>query len=131
MMVKLHQFCIMSAPTTAQYAAIEALRNGDADIAMMRGEYDRRRKYLLEGLRELGLSCFEPRGAFYAFPSIQSTGLSSEEFCERFLMEKSVAVIPGTAFGEGGEGFVRICYASSIERITEALSRMREFLKTI
>ncbi|MBR6259125.1 MAG: aminotransferase class I/II-fold pyridoxal phosphate-dependent enzyme [Oscillospiraceae bacterium] len=130
-MYKIHQYCLMCAPTVSQYAAIEALRNGDADIAMMRGEYDRRRKYLLEGLRELGLSCFEPRGAFYAFPSIQSTGLSSEEFCERFLMEKSVAVIPGTAFGKGGEGFVRICYASSIERITEALSRMREFLKTI
>ena len=130
-MLKIHQYCIMCAPTTSQYAAIEALRGGDRDIEMMRSEYDRRRRYLLDGLREMGLECFEPKGAFYMFPSIKSTGLTSEEFCERFLLEHSVAVIPGGAFGSGGEGFVRMCYASSIENLTEAMNRLKIFLASL
>jgi len=130
-MHKIHQYCLMCAPTVSQYAAIEALRNGDRDIEMMREEYDRRRRYLVDGLNELGLPCFEPKGAFYAFPSIAGTGLTSEDFCERLLMEKSVAVIPGTAFGDGGEGFVRVCYASSVERLSEALLRLKQFLLSI
>lgn len=127
-MVKLHQFGIMSAPTTSQYAAVEAMREGDRDIQHMREEYDRRRRYLVENLNRIGLSCFEPKGAFYVFPSIQSTGLTSEVFCERFLREERVAVIPGSAFGPGGEGFVRICYASSMKDIAEAIRRMDNFL---
>ena len=130
-MLKLHQFGIMSAPTTSQYAAIEAMRNGDSDIERMRDEYDGRRRYLVEGLRRIGLPCFEPRGAFYVFPDIRSTGLSSEEFCERFLMEEKVAVIAGNAFGEGGEGFVRCCYATSMKDIAEALTRMDNFLTNL
>ena len=130
-MTKLHQFGIMSAPTTSQYAAIEAMRNGDPDIEHMREEYDRRRRYLVENLNRIGLSCFEPKGAFYVFPDIRSTGLSSEEFCERFLMEEKVAVIPGTAFGPGGEGFVRACYAASMKDIAEAVSRMDNFLQNL
>ena len=122
-MTKLHQFGIMSAPTTSQYAAIEAMRNGDREIQHMREEYDSRRRYLVENLNRIGLTCFEPKGAFYVFPCIRSTGLSSEEFCERFLMEEKVAVIPGTAFGAGGEGFVRACYASSMRDLAEAVSR--------
>lgn len=106
-LTKLHQFGIMSAPTVSQYAAIEAMRNGDRDIEHMREEYDSRRRYLVENLRRIGLSCFEPKGAFYVFPDIRSTGLTSNEFCERFLREERVAVIPGSAFGPGGEGFVR------------------------
>ena len=127
-MVKLHQFAIMCAPTMSQYAAVEAMKEGDCDIEMMRDDYDRRRKLLVRGLREAGLSCYEPRGAFYVFPSIQSTGLSSEEFCEQFLLDQRVAAIPGTAFGEGGEGFVRMCYATSVAELTEALERLRRFL---
>ena len=130
-MTKLHQFGIMSAPTVSQYAAIEAMRNGDKDIEHMREEYDRRRRYLVENLNRIGLSCFEPKGAFYVFPDIRSTGLSSEEFCERFLMEEKVAVIPGTAFGPGGEGFVRACYAASMKDIAEAVSRMDNFLQNL
>lgn len=130
-MLKLHQFGIMSAPTTSQYAAIEAMRNGDADIERMRDEYDGRRRYLVEGLRRIGLPCFEPRGAFYVFPDIRPTGLSSEEFCERFLMEEKVAVIAGNAFGPGGEGFVRCCYATSMKDIAEALTRMDNFLNNL
>ena len=130
-MLKIHQYAIMSAPTTSQYAAIEAVTEGDGDIEEMRADYDYRRRYMLDGLRQLGLSCFEPRGAFYMFPCIKSTGLSSEEFCERFLLEKKVAVIPGTAFGAGGEGFVRMCYCSSIANISEALRRMDAFLKSL
>ncbi len=130
-MLKIHQYGIMSAPTTSQYAAVEALKNGDGDIEMMRDSYDRRRRLLLKGLRDLGLECFEPRGAFYMFPSIKSSGLSSDEFCTRFLREEKVAVIPGTAFGEGGEGFVRICYASSVQNIETALERMDGFLKRL
>ena len=130
-MTKLHQFGIMSAPTTSQYAAVEAMRNGDKDIAHMREEYDRRRRYLVENLNRIGLSCFEPKGAFYVFPDIRSTGLSSEEFCERFLLEEKVAVIPGSAFGPGGEGFVRACYAASMKDIAESITRMDNFLTNL
>lgn len=130
-MLKLHQFGIMSAPTVSQYAAIEAMRNGDVDIEKMRDEYDGRRRYLVEGLRRIGLPCFEPKGAFYVFPDIRSTGLSSDDFCERFLMEEKVAVISGSAFGPGGEGFVRCCYATSMKDIAEALTRMDNFLTNL
>ena len=127
-MVKIHQFGIMSAPATSQYAAIEAMRSGDRDIMTMRAEYDRRRRFLVHALREAGLECYEPRGAFYVFPCIRSTGLSSEEFCERFLRSQRVAVIPGSAFGPGGEGFVRMCYAASMEDLAEAMRRLKAFL---
>ena len=130
-MLKLHQFGIMSAPTTSQYAAIEAMRNGDGDIEKMRDEYDGRRRYLVEGLRRIGLPCFEPKGAFYVFPDIRPSGLSSDEFCERFLMEEKVAVISGSAFGPGGEGFVRCCYATGMRDIAEALTRMDNFLTNL
>ena len=130
-MTKLHQFGIMSAPTTSQYAAIEAMRNGDGDIEKMRDEYDGRRRYLVEGLRRIGLPCFEPKGAFYVFPDIRPSGLSSDEFCERFLMEEKVAVISGSAFGPGGEGFVRCCYATGMRDIAEALTRMDNFLTNL
>ncbi|MBQ3132794.1 MAG: aminotransferase class I/II-fold pyridoxal phosphate-dependent enzyme [Clostridia bacterium] len=128
-MLKLHQYGIMSSPTTAQYAAIEALKNADEDVAAMRAEYDRRRRLIVDGLREIGMPCFEPEGAFYVFPSVQMTGLTSEEFCRRLLEEKRVAVVPGTAFGECGEGFVRISYCYSVDHIREALRRMDEFLE--
>ncbi len=130
-MTKLHQYGIMSAPTNSQYAAIEAMDNGDGDIDAMREEYDGRRRYLVDGFRKLGLSCFEPRGAFYTFPCIRSTGLSSEEFCDRFLAAEHVAVIPGSAFGPGGEGFVRACYAASMKDLGEALTRLERFLKSL
>ncbi len=130
-MLKLHQFGIMSAPTMSQYAAVEAMRSGDGDIEKMRDEYDGRRRYLVEGLRRIGLPCFEPRGAFYVFPDIRGTGLSSDDFCERFLMEEKVAVISGAAFGPGGEGFVRCCYATSMRDISEALTRMDNFLTNL
>lgn len=128
-MIKVHQFGIMSAPTTAQYAAIEALRHGDEDIAVMRKEYDMRRRYILDGFNKLGLTCFEPKGAFYVFPCIRSTGLSSEEFCTKLLEEQRVAVVPGNAFGSSGEGFVRVSYAYSINNIEKALDRIARFLK--
>ncbi len=127
-MLKIHQYGIMSAPTMSQYAAIDALKDGDVDIERMKESYDHRRKLILKGLRDMGLECFEPRGAFYIFPSIKSTGLTSDEFCTRFLQEERVAVIPGTAFGENGEGFIRISYASSVENIETALERMRNFI---
>lgn len=130
-MMKLHQFAIMCAPTTSQYAAIQAMNNGDADIEAMRDEYDGRRRFLVDGFRRLGLSCFEPRGAFYTFPCIKSTGLTSEEFCDRFLAQERVAVIPGSAFGPGGEGYVRACYAASMHDLDEALNRLERFLKTL
>ena len=130
-MTKLHQFGIMSAPTTSQYAAIEAMRSGDEDIAHMREEYDSRRRYLVENLNRIGLDCFEPKGAFYVFPCIRSSGLSSDEFCERFLREEKVAVIPGTAFGPGGEGYVRACYATSMRDLTESISRLDNFLQNL
>lgn len=130
-MIKIHQYLIMSAPTTSQYAAIEAMREGDKDVEMMRNEYNYRRRYLLDELRKMGLDAFEAKGAFYVFPCIKSTGLTSEEFCERLLMEQSVAVIPGNAFGDCGEGFVRMCYATSLEQIKEALRRMKAFLENL
>ena len=130
-MLKLHQFGIMSAPTTAQFAAIEAMRNGDDDVAMMRAEYNRRRRYLTSGLRALGMPCFEPEGAFYAFPNVSGFGLSSEEFCERLLTEYDVAIVPGGAFGACGEGFARISYAYSVEHISKALDRMEAFVKEL
>lgn len=129
MMTKLHQFALMSAPTTAQYAAIEAMNNGDEDVAMMRSDYDSRRRFVVSELRSMGLTCFEPEGAFYVFPSVAVTGLSSEEFCRRLLMEKHVAVVPGPAFGDCGEGFVRISYCYSIRHLTEAMKRIRQFVK--
>lgn len=127
--IKLHQYGIMSAPTTSQYAAIEAMRYGDEDIAAMRTEYDGRRRFLLDGFRSIGLECFEPKGAFYMFPCIRSSGLSSDEFCTRFLQAEEVAIIPGNAFGPGGEGFARACYAASIQDLTTALERLEHFLK--
>ena len=128
---KIHQYAIMCAPTTSQYAAIEALRNGDEDIARMREEYDMRRRIIVDGFNKLGLTCREPLGAFYAFPCISSTGLSSEEFCEKLLYSKGVAIVPGTAFGKGGEGFVRASYCYSIDHIKIALERIGEFLKEL
>ncbi len=130
-MTKIHQYGIMSAPTTAQYAAIEALRNGDEDISVMREEYDERRRLIVKGFNDMGLDCFEPEGAFYAFPCIKSTGLSSSDFCEKLLLGHKVAVIPGTAFGDSGEGFIRCSYAYSVANICEALNRIEAFVKEI
>ena len=127
-MLKIHQYAIMCAPTTSQEAAVEALRGCDEEVLRMREEYDDRRRIIVKGFRELGLECHEPKGAFYAFPCIKSTGLSSEEFCEALLTSKRVALVPGTAFGESGEGFIRASYCYSIEHIKEALSRVKEFL---
>jgi aminotransferase len=128
-MYKIHQYAIMCSPTTAQYAGIEALRNSDEDVGEMVAEYNRRRRVMVDGYRKAGLECFEPLGAFYVFPCIISTGLSSSEFSERLLMEEKVAVVPGTAFGECGEGYVRSCYASSMEKIVEAMKRIQRFVK--
>lgn len=128
-MTKVHQYAIMSAPTMAQYAAIEALKNGDDDIEMMRGEYDMRRNVMVKGFNDMGLECFEPKGAFYTFPCIKSTGLSSEDFCEKLLYDKKVAVVPGSAFGSSGNGFIRCSYAYSIDNINEALNRIEAFVK--
>lgn len=130
-MTLIHQYGIMSAPTTSQYAAIEALNNGDDDIEVMRREYDIRRKRILEGLRNMGLPCFEPFGAFYIFPDISQFGLSSDEFCERLLREERLAVVPGSAFGDSGEGFLRISYAYSVENIDLALLRLEKFIKKL
>ena len=131
LMTKLHQFAIMSAPTMSQYAAIEAMKNGDDDIAYMREQYDMRRRLIVDGLNSMGLKCFEPEGAFYVFPSVKSTGLTSQEFCERLIYSKQVAVVPGDAFGDCGEGFVRISYCYSTKHIIEALERMEAFLKEL
>ncbi len=128
-MLKLHQFAIMCGPTTSQYAALEALRAGDADVQHMRTAYDERRRYLVNRFRELGMDCFEPYGAFYVFPSIRRFGMSSEEFANRLLQEEKVAVVPGTAFGDCGEGFLRISYAYSIQDLKKALDRIEEFVK--
>lgn len=128
---KIHQYAIMCAPTISQYAAVEALKNGDDEIRKMREEYDRRRRLIVSGFNKLGLTCREPKGAFYAFPCIKSTGLSSEEFCERLLESKRVAVVPGTAFGKGGEGFVRASYCYSTEHIIKALERIEEFINEL
>ena len=127
-MTKIHQSCIMSAPTTSQYAAITALRQCDDQIEMMRDEYNRRRRYVVKALNDMGLTCFEPRGAFYVFPSIQISGLTSSEFCEQLLWEKEVAIIPGSAFGASGEGYARISYAYSVDHLQTAMKRIREFL---
>ena len=127
-MTKIHQSCIMSAPTTSQYAAVTALRQCDDQIEMMRDEYNRRRRYVVKALNDMGLTCFEPRGAFYVFPSIQISGLTSSEFCERLLREKEVAIIPGSAFGASGEGYARISYAYSVDHLQIAMKRIREFL---
>ena len=128
-MTKLHQYAIMSAPTNSQYAAIEALRNGDEDVQDMLREYDARRRFIVDGFNKLGLTCFEPNGAFYVFPCINSSGLTSDEFCEKLLYSKKVAVVPGNAFGDCGEGFIRVSYCYSISHIKEALKRIGEFLE--
>jgi aminotransferase len=130
-MTKIHQYILMCAPTTAQYAGIEALRKGGPDVLAMRKEYDARRRFMLKELREMGIDCFEARGAFYLFPSIKRFGLTSEEFCGRLLHEKRLAVVPGTAFGDSGEGHIRCSYAYSIDNIKEALSRLRDFIKSL
>lgn len=130
-MLKIHQFAIMCAPTTSQYAAVEALRNGDEDVAMMREEYNGRRRYVLEQFKEMGLSCFEPFGAFYAFPCIKDLGMTSDEFATKLLQTKKVAVVPGTAFGACGEGFLRISYAYSLDDLRIALDRVAEFVTEI
>ena len=128
---KIHQYAIMSAPTTAQYAAIEALRHGDAAVQAMYEEYDMRRRLIVSGFNRIGLTCREPKGAFYAFPCIRATGMTSDEFCENLLYSQKVAVVPGTAFGAGGEGFIRASYCYSTEHIKEALSRIQRFLDEI
>lgn len=130
-MLKIHQFAIMCAPTTSQYAAVEALRNGDEDVAIMREEYNGRRRYVLERFKEMGLSCFEPFGAFYAFPCIKDLGMTSDEFATKLLQTKKVAVVPGTAFGACGEGFLRISYAYSLDDLRIALDRVAEFVTEI
>lgn len=130
-MVKIHQFAIMCAPTTSQYAAVEALKNGDEDVRIMREEYNHRRRYLLNEFKRLGLPCFEPFGAFYVFPSIKKFGMSSDEFCTRLLKEEKLAVVPGTAFGDCGEGFIRISYAYSLDNLKKAMERLERFLKKI
>ncbi len=130
-MTKIHQFAIMCAPTTSQYAAVEALRNGDEDVARMCASYNQRRRYVMSRLHDMGIQCFEPYGAFYAFPSIARFGLTSDEFASRFLQEEKVAIVPGTAFGDCGEGFLRLSYAYSLERLKEALNRMERFVKKL
>lgn len=130
-MHKIHQYAIMCAPTTSQLAAIEALKHGDPDIEMMANEYNRRRKYILDGLRKMGIDTFEAEGAFYVFPRIGKFGLSSDDFCQKLLDEKGVAIVPGNAFGDCGEGYARISYAYSVEHITEALKRMNEFIQEL
>ncbi len=127
-MLKIHQFAIMCAPTTSQYAAVEALRNGEEDVRQMREAYNQRRRYLLYAFQEMGLECFEPFGAFYVFPCIKEFGMTSEEFADRFLREEKVAVVPGTAFGACGEGFVRISYAYSLENLKVAIGKLKEFV---
>ena len=130
-MIKIHQFCIMCAPTNSQYAAVEALKNGDKDVELMRESYNQRRRYLLHAFEEMGLECFEPFGAFYIFPSIKKFGMTSDEFATRLLQEEKVAVVPGTAFGSCGEGFLRISYAYSLENLKEALGRLARFIERL
>jgi len=130
-MVKLHQFAIMCAPTTSQYAGLEALRAGDHDIEMMRESYNQRRRFVVNALNEMGLHCFEPFGAFYVFPSIKSLNMTSDEFATRLLESQKLAVVPGTAFGECGEGFIRISYAYSLAELKEALNRIKIFIGEI
>ena len=131
MPAKIHQYAIMCAPTNSQYAAVEALRNGDEDVARMREAYDQRRRYLMHVFKEIGLSCFEPFGAFYVFPSIREFGMTSEDFASRFLAEEKVAVVPGTAFGACGEGFLRISYAYSLEDLKRAIERLARFVEKL
>lgn len=128
-MIKIHQFAIMCAPSTSQYAAVEAMRNGDTDVTVMCKSYNQRRRLMVDHFRKMGLSCFEPEGAFYVFPCIQSTGMTSEAFCEKLLREEKVAVVPGTAFGDSGEGFIRCSYAYSVDALKEALTRIERFVK--
>ena len=130
-MTKIHQFAIMCAPTTSQYAAIEALKNGDNDVKEMRQAYNQRRRYLMKRFKDIGLECFEPFGAFYVFPCIKEFGMTSEEFATRFLREEKVAAVPGTAFGQSGEGFLRISYAYSMENLKEAINRLENFVKKL
>ncbi|MDE7019166.1 MAG: aminotransferase class I/II-fold pyridoxal phosphate-dependent enzyme [Lachnospiraceae bacterium] len=130
-MLKIHQFAIMCAPTTSQYAAVEALRNGDEDVEQMRESYNQRRRYLMHAFKEMGLECFEPFGAFYVFPCIKEFGLTSDEFATRFLQEEKVAIVPGTAFGDCGEGFLRVSYAASLENIKIAMRRLSEFIERL
>ena len=130
-MTKIHQFAIMAAPTTSQYAAVEAMNNGDDDVDLMRKSYNQRRRFVLQKFKDMGLSCFEPEGAFYTFPCIKEFGMSSDEFASRFLKEEKVAVVPGTAFGDCGEGFLRISYAYSIEELKEALGRLERFVNRL
>lgn len=130
-MLKIHQYAIMCAPTMSQFAAIEAMKNGDEDVAMMRAEYNRRRRYLVGGLRGIGIDCFDPEGAFYVYPNISGYGMTSEQFCERLLNETGVAIVPGSAFGDCGEGFARISYAYSVEHIAKALDRLEKFVKSL
>ncbi|EES51292.1 aminotransferase class I/II-fold pyridoxal phosphate-dependent enzyme [Clostridium botulinum] len=130
-MKKIHQYAIMCSPTTAQYAAIEAMKNGDKNVQTMVREYNRRRRVLVDGFRKMGLDCFEPLGAFYVFPSIKSTGMTSDEFCEQLLINEKVLTVPGNAFGDCGEGFIRACYASSMDNIMEALKRVERFIDKI
>ena len=130
-MLKIHQYGIMSSPTTSQFAAIEALKNGDEDIKMMVDEYNRRRRYIYNSLKSIGIDSFEPEGAFYIFPNIKEFGMSSDEFCEKLLYNYKCAIIPGNAFGAGGEGFARISYAYSIKHITQALERIEAFVKSL
>ena len=130
-MLKIHQFAIMCAPTTSQYAAVEALRNGDEDVAQMREEYNQRRRYLLYAFKEMGSKCFEPFGAFYVFPSIKEFGMTSDEFATRFLQEEKVAAVPGTAFGDCGEGFLRISYAYSLDNLKVAMGRLADFVERL
>ena len=130
-MLKIHQFAIMCAPTTSQYAAVEAMRNGDEDVAKMREAYNQRRRYLMHAFKEMGLKCFEPYGAFYVFPCIKEFGMTSDEFATRFLQEEKVAVVPGTAFGDCGEGFLRISYAYSLDNLKIALGRMANFVERL
>ncbi|MBR1670589.1 MAG: aminotransferase class I/II-fold pyridoxal phosphate-dependent enzyme [Butyrivibrio sp.] len=130
-MVKIHQFAIMCAPTTSQYAAVEALKNGDSDVEVMRSEYNRRRRYLLSEFERIGLTCFEPFGAFYVFPSIRKFNMSSDEFCTRLLKEEKLAVVPGTAFGDCGEGYIRISYAYSLDNLKAAMERLERFIQKL
>ncbi|MDD6691244.1 MAG: aminotransferase class I/II-fold pyridoxal phosphate-dependent enzyme [Lachnospiraceae bacterium] len=130
-MTKIHQYCIMCAPTTSQYAAVDALRNGDEDVKRMRESYDERRRYVLHALHEMGILCFEPEGAFYVFPCIRQFGMTSEEFSVRLLQEEKVAIVPGTAFGDCGEGYLRISYAYSIDDLKKALGRLRKFVQRL
>ena len=129
--LKIHQYAIMCSPTISQYAAIEAIQNCEDDVRKMVSEYDIRRRFLVDKFNNLGLECFNPEGAFYVFPSIKSTGLSSEEFCEKLIFDKKIAVVPGNAFGQSGEGFVRVSYAYSLSHLKEALARIEEFINEL